>query len=47
MKRGRYKYLAKADLARWCLADKIYFQTLGCFRGFEDGASRQVIRSTT
>ena len=43
MKHSRYKYFSKMNYARQFMAGKVYHQTLGYFRDFEDGASKQVI----
>jgi hypothetical protein len=43
MKHRRYKYFSNIDYARQFLAGRIYHQTLGFFRDYEDGASEQVI----
>jgi hypothetical protein len=43
MKHSRYKYFSNIDYARQFLAGKVYHQTLGYFRDYEDGASKQVI----
>jgi hypothetical protein len=43
MKHRRYKYFSNLDYARQFLAGKVYHQTLGYFRDYEDGASKQVI----
>ena len=43
MKHRRYKYFPNIDYARQFLAGKVYHQTLGYFRDYEDGASKQVI----
>jgi len=43
VKRSRYKYLSKVDHVHQFMAGEVYLQTLGYFRDYEDGASRQVI----
>ena len=43
MKHSRYKYFSSIDYARQFQAGRVYHQTLGYFRDYEDGASKQVI----
>lgn len=43
MKHSRYKCFSKTDYTRQFMAGKVYHQTLGDLRDFEDGASKQVI----
>jgi hypothetical protein len=43
MKHSRYKYFSNIDHARQFMGGRVYHQTLGYFRDYEDGASKRVI----
>jgi hypothetical protein len=43
LRHSRYKYFSQLDYAKQFIAGKVYHQTLGFFRDYEDKATKQVI----
>src|SRR6266446_3346659 len=43
MRPSRFKYITKLEHAHWLLEGKVFHQTLGYFRDYEDGEAKQVV----